>query len=515
MTASALRVDAIVTEMAALRGDAPALVTEDGAAVSYRDLSERIEQAARALSQAGLRAGDRLLLVGENCAQMIVGLFAALRLSAWAVPLNARLSPGELDPIRAHAGPRLCLYAVTVSPEAAAHAQRGGALTRELPGIGLAALSNADPQAAPEPVENDPSRQVAVMIYTSGSTGKPKGVMLTHGNLRYLADTSAGTGAIQASDKVYFALPLSHSYGLTTVMLCTLAAGGCLYPVARFSAEKLADAILGEGITVFQGVPAMYARLLEFAAGKGRTLIPNCLRMCYIGGSMIDAERKAAVEALLAQPLHHGYGLTEAAPTVTRTIGGAAPSTTTVGWPFPGVKLTLRDSTGLPVEPGTEGELWVRGPNIMKGYYRDEAQSREAVDAQGWLHTGDLARVGDAGELYIVGRIKELIIRGGFNVYPAEVEAAIGAYPGVAQCAVLGRPVDGDEEVVAFIEPQAAATIDTGALEQFLRGQLAPYKIPRRYVLMDRLPASGTGKLLKAALKPMLEPDGPRGKTNR
>jgi acyl-CoA synthetase (AMP-forming)/AMP-acid ligase II len=237
--------------------------------------------------------------------------------------------------------------------------------------------------------------------------------------------------------------------------------------------------------------------------------------MCYIGGSMIDAERKAAVEALLAQPLHHGYGLTEAAPTVTRTIGGAAPSTTTVGWPFPGVKLTLRDRTGLPVEPGTEGELWVRGPNIMKGYYRDEAQSREAVDAQGWLHTGDLTRVGDAGELYIVGRIKELIIRGGFNVYPAEVEAAIGAYPGVAQCAVLGRPVDGDEEVVAFIEPQAAATIDTGALEQFLRGQLAPYKIPRRYVLMDRLPASGTGKLLKAALKPMLEPDGPRGKTNR
>jgi long-chain acyl-CoA synthetase len=140
----------------------------------------------------------------------------------------------------------------------------------------------------------------------------------------------------------------------------------------------------------------------------------------------------------------------------------------------------------------------------MKGYFRDPAQTRAAIDADGWLHTGDLGRFGPAGDLTIVGRIKEMIIRGGFNVYPAEVEIAIAAFPGVAQCAVLGHPVDGDEEIVGFVEPLAGAAIDTGALEDFLRGRLAPYKVPRRWHVMARLPASGTGKLLKAALRPLL-----------
>ena len=163
--------------------------------------------------------------------------------------------------------------------------------------------------------------------------------------------------------------------------------------------------------------------------------------------------------------------------------------------------MSLRGPGGAPVPERDDGELWVRGPNVMKGYYRDPEQTALAVDAQGWLHTGDLARRGAAGELYIVGRIKELIIRGGFNVYPAEVEAAIGRDPGVAQCAVVGRSADGDEEIVAFIEPVPGRRIDAEALRQSLRAQLAPYKIPSRIVCMDKLPASGTGKLLRASLK--------------
>jgi acyl-CoA synthetase (AMP-forming)/AMP-acid ligase II len=273
----------------------------------------------------------------------------------------------------------------------------------------------------------------------------------------------------------------------------------------RFAADKLAHAIVHDGITVFQGVPAMYARLVEWSAQHRKALTPNGLRMCYIGGSQIDPTRKAEAEALLGLPLHHGYGLTESAPAATRTFGHAPPKEITAGWPLPGVEVELRGEDGRPVPPGTPGEVCIRGPNVMKGYFRDAEQTRAAIDAQGWLRTGDLGRFGPAGDLTIVGRIKEMIIRGGFNVYPAEVEIAVAAFPGIAQCAVLGHAVEGDEEIVGFIEPLAGAAIDTQALEAFLRDRLAPYKIPRRWHVMERLPASGTGKLLKPALRALLE----------
>lgn len=342
------------------------------------------------------------------------------------------------------------------------------------------------------------------MLYTSGSTGTPKGVMLTHRNLMYIAQLSAQLGAQRGDDKVYLALPISHSYGLTSVLLCGLRSGATLYPVARFSADRLAEAISG-GLTVFQGVPAMYARLLEWHRQTRRALTPNRLRLAYIGGSMIDRAKKEAAESLLGLRLHHGYGLTEAAPSVTRTLDDAAPSDLSVGRPLPGIEVSLRGPGGAPVPDGSEGELWVRGPNVMKGYYRDAEQTAQAVDAQGWLHTGDLARRGAQGELYIVGRIKDLIIRGGFNVYPAEVEAAINREPDVAHCAVVGRSSDGDEEIIAFIEPIPGRSIDSESLKRSLREQLAPYKIPARIVYMDELPASSTGKLLKAAIKNLAE----------
>jgi long-chain acyl-CoA synthetase len=498
------RIDALVPEMAVRRPGAPALASEDGERITYAELARRIDAGAATLRGAGLRAGDRMLLVGENCTEMIVALFAAIRCDAWAVPLNARLSAAELEAIRDHSGARLALYASGSSPDAQAHAARVHARARQLPGIGRVALGAPHRAAVPEPAAPGIAQQVAVMIYTSGSTGTPKGVMLTHRNLRFLADASAASGAPLPGDDVYFALPMSHSFGLTTVMLCTLAAGACLHPVARFSAQDAARAIRNGGISVFHAVPAMYSRLLETCAQQRQPLTPNRLRMCYIGGSTIDAARKEAAQKLLGQVLHHGYGLTEAAPTVSRTLGARAPADTTVGWPFPGVEVSIRDTGGHLVADAEEGEVWVRGPNIMKGYYRAPVQTREAIDADGWLHTGDLAMRGAAGELYITGRIKELIIRGGFNVYPAEVEAAIVSYPGVAQCAVLGRALDGDEEVVAFVEPQAGTKIAPEALERHVRSRLAAYKVPRRWHVIERIPASSTGKLLKPKLKEML-----------
>jgi acyl-CoA synthetase (AMP-forming)/AMP-acid ligase II len=359
---------------------------------------------------------------------------------------------------------------------------------------------------APEPDGED----VALMLYTSGSTGTPKGVMLTHANMEFVTGASLAQRVLLPGDRIFHALPISHSFGLVSALLCALRAGATLQLCTRFSAYKLAQAILHDGVTVFQGVPAMYARLVEWAMETRSALQPNALRLCYIGGSQIDPTRKAEAEALLGLQLHHGYGLTESAPAATRTIGHPPPSKITAGWPIPGVEVIVQDEHGQPLPTGARGEVCIRGPNVMKGYFRDPAQTKAAIDAQGWLHTGDIGEFGPEGDLAIVGRIKEMIIHGGFNVYPAEVEIAIGAFPGVGQCAVVGRASGGDEEVVAFIEPQAGSTVDTQALERFLRERLAPYKIPHEWHVMPQLPASGTGKVLKPALRKLLAGEAAR-----
>ncbi|TWO73352.1 acyl--CoA ligase [Caenimonas sedimenti] len=499
-----MRVDHYVTAIAAdpARADVPALLTQDEQ-VSYRELADRITRCAGSLAAAGLAAGQRAVLVGENSVDMIVVLLAVMRLGAWAVPLNARMSAVEIDGICAHCAPRLCYFSGE-SAEATAHAGRFGAAGGEGDGLSRGSIALREDGVQPDGSDDGSAHDVAVMIYTSGSTGKPKGVMLTHANLDFVSQASLAQQVLLPGDRIFHALPISHSFGLISALLCALRVGASLLLCTRFSAEQLADALRHRGMTVFQGVPAMYARLIEWAERSGEALTPNRLRMAYIGGSQIDATRKAQAERLLGIRLHHGYGLTESAPAATRTFGHPPPSEITAGWPIPGIEVVVRDGAGQVLPPGEPGEVCIRGPNVMKGYFRDPDQTRAAIDADGWLHTGDVGRFGPEGDLTIVGRIKEMIIRGGFNVYPAEVEAAIAAHAGVAQCAVLGHAVAGDEEIVAFIEPQAGARIDTRALEQFLRGRLSPYKIPRRWHVMDRLPAAATGKLLKPALREML-----------
>jgi long-chain acyl-CoA synthetase len=494
-----MRVDQYVPAIASTPAGARtiALVTDDGLALDYAALALRIDDAAQALARLGLSRGDRVLLVGENTADMVVALLAVIRLDAWAVPLNARMSPGEIDAIAAHCEPKL-LYFSAQSPEALSHAARFDAQPRS-GALAGASLARRDGTAA------DATEDVALMIYTSGSTGQPKGVMLTHANLDFVTRASLSQGVLLPGDRIFHALPVSHSFGLVSALLCALRAGATLQLCTRFSADRLAHAILHDGVTVFQGVPAMYARLVEWSAQSGRALQPNRLRLCYIGGSQIDPTRKAQAEALLGLQLHHGYGLTESAPAATRTIGHPPPSKITAGWPIPGIEVVVRDEQARVLPPGERGEVCIRGPNVMKGYFRDPEQTRAAIDAEGWLRTGDIGEFGPDGDLAIVGRIKEMIIHGGFNVYPAEVEIAIGAFPGVAQCAVVGRPLEGDEEVVAFIEPQAGCAIDTGALQRFLRERLAPYKIPREWHVMAQLPASGTGKVLKPSLRRLLD----------
>lgn len=497
-------IDALMAEATAQgRGNHPALSFEDGSTLSYRQLEAQVAAAAGELATLGLAPGERVALIGESSADMVVALFAVMRTGAWAVPLNPRMSAAEIDGICAHCEPRLVYLATASSAEAEAHAQRLGAGTA-LHGLPQGRLLRSTlPGAQPDPAAADDQDPVALMIYTSGSTGTPKGVMLTHANLRFVTGRSLHQEVLLPDDVLFHALPISHSFGLITALMGALRAGATIRLVERFSAQVLGAAIAGGAVNVVMGVPAMYARLHDWVQQQGRPLTPNRLRLAYIGGSLIDATRKAQTEALLGIRLHHGYGLSESSPIAARTIGHPPPAEVTAGWPVPGIEVEVQDPRGRSLPAGQPGEVCIRGRNVMKGYFRDPAQTAVAIDARGWLHTGDIGCFGPAGDLSIVGRIKEMIIRGGFNVYPAEVERAIAAFADVAQCAVVGCTTDGDEEIVAYIEPAAGRQIDTQALGSFLRERLTPYKVPSRLIVMEHLPASTTGKLLKAQLKNM------------
>ncbi|MCS0582088.1 AMP-binding protein [Massilia pinisoli] len=484
-------IDAIARTAAARTPDAPALV-DGGRTLTFRDLAHLVDRRAGQLRARGVRPGDRVLLASENCADQIALIFAASTIGAWIVNVNPRLTAPELDAIRDHAGARIALYTAAVSAEAEAHAARVGATFDD--GLMVGPLNEAC-----EPERDD---GVAALVYTTGTTGKPKGVMLSHRSLLFVAAVSSRLRGLTPADRAWGVLPISHVYGLTSVMLGTLSAGACLHLAPRFTPEAMLAAIRDDGLSIVQGVPAMYARLLEHVGDTAP--LASHLRFAYAGGSPLDPALKAAVERLLQVPLHNGYGLSEAAPTVSQTRLDAPRTDTSVGQPIPGVEARVVDNDGRDVADGTPGELWVRGPNLMRGYYRDPQATAAALRPGGWLNTGDMATIGPDGALFIVGRTKELILRSGFNVFPLEVETVLNAHPGVTQSAVVGRFVaDGNEEVIAYVQPDPRRAPAEAELRAWTAARLAPYKRPARIVMLDALPAAANGKVLKHVLKDM------------
>lgn len=470
---------------------------------SWADLGSAIDAAIAVLREAGVRGGDRVLLVNENCTELVALIFACSAHDAWPVIVNARLSGPEIDAISRHCRPRCAIFTTAISAEATSHAARVGAVPRDVPALGTIAVGAIDPDAVPEPVSADNGEQVGALIYTSGTTGTPKGVMLTHRNLFHIAVFSGRLRGLHAADRVCGVLPISHVFGLASMFLGTMYAGGMLRVMPRFDADALLDIVINERLSVLQGVPAMYAKLIERAKATGRTLRGTALRYMSSGGAPLDPAIKAGMEALTGAVLHNGYGLTEAAPTVTQTRLDAPRQDDSIGPALTGVKLRFVDPEGRDVPDGEIGELWVRGPNVMKGYYRDPELTQRTITADGWLKTGDLCRIDPDGAVFLVGRAKELIIRSGFNVYPAEVEAALNAHPAVTQCAVIGRKVPGNEEVIAFVQVAPGANVTALELRTHVTQRLAPYKVPAHIVVVASLPASSTGKILKSRLVEM------------
>ena len=484
------------------RPDSVCLYQEDGRILSYGQLWQMVENATQWLRTQGVSEGHRVMIVAENCAEHIALIFACSRLNAWPVGVNARLSANEIRVIAEHAQPLLILFTAHCSAAAQQHAKdfQAQQYTSELLNKALPYIVFRQDAIAEQ---SDLARQVAMLVYTSGTTGAPKGVMVTHRGLLHFAGVSSRSRHLTANDIAYAALPLSHIFGIATVLMANLHAGASLVLRARLDVQDLIEAMTSPGITMLQGVPMMYVRLLDVTTQPPHA---PALRYVYTGGAALDPALKQKVEALFGLPMHHGYGITEYAGSMFVTAIDAPRADTSAGYAVEGVEWQIIKN-GCPVEtPGEDGDILIRGPGVMLGYYRDPDQTAQALLPGGWLNTGDIGHVSADGALFLTGRSKDLIIRSGFNVYPLEVEAVINAFPGIRLSAVVGRKAGhGNEDVLAFYEAERPEAIDVDALREHVKQHLAPYKRPSQYIYIENIPTTASGKLRKEPLRAQLE----------
>ena len=492
------RLHEVIDDRAAIAPKQPAVV-DHATTLSFEELRQATIHTSARLGQLGVRGGDRVMVVSENCIAAVVLLFAISRLDAWAIIVNPRLSQREVGQIREHSGARLVLFTSGVSAEAATHAAFYNARSACIEGFSEVFVSEINPMAVPERVEDQRHAQVAVLIYTSGTTGTPKGVMLTHENLLFSARTNTLYETPGDTLKVYIVLPISHIAGFT-FLLMSLMMGATARLARRFEPARLADEISSGEVSSFCGVPATYQRLLEYKDTLGlKRLDRGILKHMMVAGAPLDLTLKSRIEETYGIPLLNGYGITECSPTISSVRPEQPRDDQTVGSFVSGVEGRVVKPDGSIARAGEVGELHVRGPNVMLGYYLAPDLTTAAVDSEGWFKTGDLARI-DNDCLYIVGRAKEMIIRSGFNVYPAEVEAVINSHPAVIQSAVVGKPVLGNEEVIAFVQLHANSETSVDDLVSYINPLLAPYKRPSRIIKLEALPATSTGKILKSKL---------------
>ncbi len=477
-------------QQVATRPDAAALSDPTGADWSWAELDAVTHDIGRHLDEAGVRQGDRVMLIAENCASAVAVIHACSRRGASVIPVNARQTAAEIDRVIAHATPAVIFATTQVSPDARAHAARLGAGTiTGLFGRIDMLTRKSDPQG---------DGDVAAILYTTGTTGDPKGVMLTHDNLLFAGCKSAELRSMTADDLIYGVLPMTHVFGLASIISAAAYAGAAIRFEPRFSAARL-YAALHEGVTLFSGVPQMHAHLMQYAHEIGvDQLSGSVLRYVSSGAAPLDPVWKRKAETFYGVALQNGYGMTETSAGTCITNNGFGDPDTSVGRPLPGVELRIDEQ----INGGGNGcgEILTRGPHVMKGYFRNPEETSRVLDIEGWMHTGDIGKIDQEGRLHVLGRSKELIIHGGFNIYPPEVETALNEHPEVIQSAVIGRRISGDEQVLAFCQVPAGSALTPEILRDFAAERLARYKLPARIVIATELPAAPTGKILKHML---------------
>jgi long-chain acyl-CoA synthetase len=509
-----------------------------GRTTSYDRLDERVRRTAEGLRRLGVGAGDRVAVLLPNCPQNVIAFQAVLRLGAVVVEHNPLYTAGELRHPFADHGAEVAIVWDKVVPMVE-QLREGSALrtvvavdlTAELPlakrlalrlpvararearaqltapapgAMSFAELESAPPLSAehPRPVADD----VALLLYTSGTTGVPKGVPLRNRNL--VANCVQGRawvpGLEDGRESFLCALPMFHAYGITISVLFGLSIGAKLVLLPKPELELLMDTFKREVPSFVPAVPPLYQRIVDTAEKRGISI--QGVRYGLSGAMPLPAELVERWEGATGGLLVEGYGLTETSPVIVGNPMSEARRPGSIGVPFPDVEIRLAHPEDVTVDaaPGERGELLVRGPQVFDGY-RGLPEETDAALHDGWFRTGDVVTVSEDGFLTIVDRIKEIIITGGFNVYPSEVEAVLREHPSVQDAAVVGLPQSGgSEEVVAAVVPASGAAFDADAVTAHLRGALAAYKVPRRVVTVDELPTNPMGKVVRREVVTML-----------
>ncbi|MBV1855173.1 long-chain-fatty-acid--CoA ligase [Catellatospora tritici] len=472
---------------AARDGGAPAIRLGD-VVLSYSQLDAASTRVAGLLRERGVQPGDRVGLMLPNVPQFAAAYYGILRAGAVVVPMNVLLKSREVAFYLSDSQAKVMLAWHGFAEDATAGAAAAGTECLVVTPGEFEALLGAT-QPVDGVVERD-AGDTAVILYTSGTTGTPKGAELSHANLTRNAEVAIDLLTLTPADVVLGALPLFHSFGQTCGLNAAVAAGACLALVPRFDPQAALATIHQHRVTIFEGVPTMYVALL--AHPQRATFDMDSLRLCVSGGAALPVEVMRAFEAAFGCVILEGYGLSETSPIASFNHADRERKAGSIGTPVAGVQMALRD-----VEGGV-GEIVIRGHNIMKGYWGRPDATAEAIDADGWFRSGDLARVDEDGYFFIVDRKKDMIIRGGYNVYPREVEELLYEHPAVREVAVIGIPhPEHGEEICAAVALKDGATATAEELREHVKTQAAAYKYPRHVWIVDELPKSPTGKILK------------------
>ncbi|QKV90641.1 AMP-binding protein [Streptomyces sp. NA02950] len=478
-------------------------IADDTVSLSNAEFLTRVRAAAASLRRRGIRSGDVVAVMLPNRVDLVVALFAAWRLGAAVTPVNPALTATEAAYQIADSAARVVIRPDETPPDPDdAPGTDGG------PGLGadrvgtdelLRGVEESADLAAPADDTRDDADATALLIYTSGTTGRPKGVILSHANLSAMATMMIETSRLREDEHSLLVLPLFHVNGIVVGVLSPLLVGGRVTIAGRFKAETFFRTVEAVRPTCFSAVPAIYAMLA--ALPESERPDTSSVRFAACGAAPMPAELIERIEGRYGFPVLEGYGLSEGtcASTVNPIDGPRKPGT--VGLPMPGQDVAVMDASGRLLPPGSTGEVVVRGPNVMRGYLnRPEETARTVID--GWLHTGDVGRFDEDGYLVLVDRIKDVIIRGGENIYPKEIESVLHGHPEVFEAAVVGgaHPVFG-EVPVAFVSLRADATVTPEELVEHCRRVLARHKLPERVITLEHLPKNPVGKIDKPTLR--------------
>jgi long-chain acyl-CoA synthetase len=467
----------------------------DDLELTYSELDEASARVGGLLREMGLGSGDRIGIMLPNVPYFPVIYFGVLRAGGVVVPMNVLLKERETTFYLSDPEAK----AVFAWHEFAAAAQAGA----DEAGADCVVVEPGDFErrvSAAEPLRGNAKRapdDTAVILYTSGTTGQPKGAELTHSNLARNVEVTSET-LIQAreDDVILGALPLFHSFGQTCGMNVAVAGGACLTMIPRFGAAKALEIIARDGVTIFEGVPTMYAALLNHPEREQFDL--STLNLCVSGGAAMPLEVMRGFEQAFDAIIIEGYGLSETSPVASFNHPDRERKPGSIGTPIAGVEMKLIDANGEENPVGEPGEVAIRGHNVMKGYWRRPEATAAAIDGDGWFKTGDIAKVDDDGYFFIVDRKKDLIIRGGYNVYPREIEEVLYEHPAVREAAAIGIPhPELGEEVGVAIALCEGSNATADEIRDHVKRQVAAYKYPRLVWIVDDLPKGPTGKILK------------------